>query len=182
MGSVTILASEAGNSPLLPPIDELIIGLIAFFLIFAVLAKKAFPNIAKTLDARADAIEGGIERAAKAQEEATRTLAAYQAQLEQARTEAAEIRTSAQAQGQAIVEEARAKASEAAAAEAARAVAQISAERATVAASLQKEVGDLAIALAGKIVGETLADDAKARATVDRFLDELEAQAKQAQR
>ena len=182
MGNVTILASEAGNSPLLPPTDEIIIGLIAFFLIFFVLAKKAFPSIAKTLDARADAIEGGLERAAKAQEEATRTLASYQAQLEQARTEAAEIRTSAQAQGAAIVEEARAKASEAAAAEAARAVAQISAERASVAASLQKEIGDLAVTLAGKIVGESLADDAKARASVDRFLDELEAQAKQAQR
>lgn len=182
MGHVTILAAEGGNSPLLPPIDELIIGLIAFFIIFFVLAKKAFPSIAKTLDARADAIEGGLERAAKAQEEATRTLVAYQAQLEQARTEAAEIRTSAQAQGHAIVEEARAKASEAATAEAARAVAQISAERASVAASLQKEIGDLAIVLAGKIVGESLADDVKARATVDRFLDDLEAQAKQAQR
>ena len=51
-----------------------------------------------------------------------------------------------------------------------------------MAASLQKEIGDLAVTLAGKIVGESLADDAKARASVDRFLDELEAQAKQAQR
>lgn len=179
MGNLFILASEEGNSPLLPPTDEIIIGLIAFFIIFAVLAKFAFPNIAKSLDARADAIEGGLARASAAQEEATRTLVQYQAQLEQARTEAAEIRTSAQAQGQAIVEEARSKASEAAAAEAARAVAQISAERATVASSLQKEIGELAITLASKIVGESLADDAKARATVDRFLDDLESQAKQ---
>mgnify|MGYP006274148617 FL=1 len=182
MGNWIIRASAEGNSPLLPPTDEIIIGLIAFFLIFFVLAKKAFPSIAKTLDARADAIEGGLARASAAQEEATRTLTQYQTQLEQARTEAAEIRTSAQSQGAAIVEEARAKAAEAASAEAARAVAQISAERTAVAASLQKEIGELALTLAGKIVGESLADDAKARATVDRFLDDLEAQAKQVQR
>ena len=41
--------------------------------------------------------------------------------------------------------------------------------------SLQREVGSLALELASRIVGESLADDQRARATVDRFIAELEA-------
>ena len=40
--------------------------------------------------------------------------------------------------------------------------------------SLQRDVGDLALQLASKIVGESLTDDERARATVDRFIAELE--------
>ena len=40
----------------------------------------------------------------------------------------------------------------------------------------------MAVTLAGKVVGETLTDDARARATVDRFLADLEAQAAEAGR
>ena len=60
-----------------------------------------------------------------------------------------------------------------------RAAEQIAAERDTVATSLKREIGELALDLAGKIVGESLADDARARATIDRFLTDLETQAEQ---
>ena len=59
----------------------------------------------------------------------------------------------------------------------ARADAAITAERASTIASLRSEVGTLALTLAGKVVGESLEDDARARATVDRFIADLEAQA-----
>ena len=76
-----------------------------------------------------------------------------------------------------MVEEARTEAAEAAAAVTARAEAAIAAERASTVASLRREVGTLAVSLAGKVVGESLEDDARARATVDRFIADLEAQA-----
>jgi F-type H+-transporting ATPase subunit b len=101
----------------------------------------------------------------------------YQAQLAEARTEAAQIRAQAQADKAAMVEEARTEAAEAAAAVTARAEASIAAERASTVASLRREVGTLAVSLAGKVVGESLEDDARARATVDRFIADLEAQA-----
>ena len=41
--------------------------------------------------------------------------------------------------------------------------------------SLRSEVGTLALDLAGGVIGETLSDDAKAKAVVDRFLADLEA-------
>ncbi len=173
-----LLAAEGGETPqvLAVPIDELIIGIIAFFLVFLLLAKVALPAIKRTLAERTDAIEGGIARAEAAQAEAERLAAQYREQLAQARTEAASIRAHAQADRAAVVEEARSEAAAAAAAVTARAEAQMAAERAQTIASLRREVGDLAVSLAGKVVGESLTDDVRARATVERFLAELEQQ------
>ena len=41
-----------------------------------------------------------------------------------------------------------------------------------------REVGTLALDLAGGVIGETLSDDQKAKSVVDRFLAELEASEK----
>lgn len=159
------------------PLDELVIGTVAFLLVFFALAKFAFPRINKTLEERADAIEGGIKRAQESQEEAAALLESYKSQLADARAEAAAIRNQAQTEKAAIIEQAKAEAAAAAAAVTERATASIEAERAQAVASLRRDVSALALDLAGKVVGETLQDDAKARATVDRFIADLEAQA-----
>ena len=52
--------------------------------------------------------------------------------------------------------------------------AQIEADRKSAAASLRGEVGTLATTLAGRIVGESLDDEARQSRVVDRFLTELE--------
>jgi F-type H+-transporting ATPase subunit b len=52
---------------------------------------------------------------------------------------------------------------------------QIEAERVVAVQQLRTEVGGLATSLAGKIVGESLDDDERARRTVDRFIADLEA-------
>jgi len=57
----------------------------------------------------------------------------------------------------------------------ATAQAQIEAERQSALVSLRSEVGTLAIDLASGVIGESLSDDAKATAVVDRFLADLEA-------
>ena len=168
---------EEMPSVLAVPIDELIIGTIAFFIVFGALAKLALPNIKKTLDARADAIEGGIKRAEEAQAESQRVLEEYRAQLAQAREEAASIRTQAQADRAAIVEEARNEARTAAAQVTAAAEQQLAADRAQATAQLTRQVGELAVTLAGKVVGTALSDDARIRQTVDDFLTDLERQA-----
>lgn len=51
---------------------------------------------------------------------------------------------------------------------------QIEAERAQAVGQLRAEVGGLATTLAGRIVGESLDDDERARRTVDRFIAELD--------
>lgn len=177
MSTLYLAAEQAEQQNILRvPLDELIIGTVAFLLVFFVLAKFAFPRINKTLEERADAIEGGIRRAQESQAEANELLESYKAQLASARAEAAEIRAQAQAEKSAIIEQAKTEAAAAAAAVTERASADIEAQRVQAVTSLRRDVSDLAITLASKVVGESLQDDAKARATVDRFITELEAQ------
>lgn len=102
------VAAEMEN-PLIPPIPELVIGLIAFLIVFGFLAKKLLPNINKVLDERREAIEGGIEKADAAQTEAQSVLEQYKAQLAEARHEAARLRQEAQEQGAVILQEMRAE-------------------------------------------------------------------------
>ena len=175
-----LTAGEGGEempNVLAVPLDEFIIGIIAFFVVFGVLGKLALPKIKQTLDERADLIEGGLKRSEEAQAEAQQVLEEYKAQLAQAREEASAIRTQAQADRTAIIDEARNEARQAAAAVTAAAEASLAADRAQAMSTLTRQVGELSVTLAGKIVGESLSDDARVRATVDAFLDDLERQA-----
>ena len=172
-----IIAAESEVNILRLPLDELIIGTLAFGIVFFALAKFAFPAISKTLEARADAIEGGLARAENSQAEAAAMLEEYRAQLADARGEAANIRAEAQAEKTVMIETARGEAAAAAATVTERAQAQIEAERSQAMASLRRDVSELALTLAGKVVGESLTDDARARASVDRFIADLEVEA-----
>lgn len=105
-----ILAQEGHKeNPLIPPWPEVVIGLIAFVIVFGFLAKKLLPNINKVLEERREAIEGGIEKAEAAQTEAQSVLEQYKAQLAEARHEAARLRQEAQEQGATLIAEMRAE-------------------------------------------------------------------------
>jgi F-type H+-transporting ATPase subunit b len=168
------LAAEASQNPLVPSGAELVIGTICFVLVFGVLAKMLMPRITQVLTERTDQIEGGLARAEEAQAEAQQLLEQYRQQLAEARHEAARLREEAREQGAQIIAELR----EQAQAEARRiteaAQAQIEAERQQALTALRTEVGTLATELASRIVGESLADQARQSRMVDRFLSELE--------
>ncbi|RKT06924.1 ATP synthase F0 subcomplex B subunit [Streptomyces sp. 3211.6] len=174
-----VLAAETEN-PLFPPIPELVIGLIAFVIVFGFLAKKLLPNINKVLDERREAIEGGIEKAEAAQTEAQSVLEQYKAQLAEARHEAARLRQEALEQGTALKEELRAEGQRQREEIIAAGHAQIAADRKAAAQALRQDVGKLATDLAGKLVGESLEDVARQSRTIDRFLGELEEKAEAA--
>ena len=169
---------EAAPSPLIPALYDIVWSAVCFVVILAVFWKVVLPRMQALLDARSAAIEGNIAKADEAQRKAEAALEEYTAQLADARKEAGEIRDAARDDGKKIVAEAK----DAASAEAARltssAHAQIEAERQSALVSLRSEVGTLALDLAGGVIGETLSDDAKAQAVVDRFLAELEASEK----
>ncbi len=128
----------------------------------------------KLLDERSAAIEGNISQASQTQAKAEAALEKYTAQLAEARAEAGTIRDLAHADGQKIVAASREQAAADAARIAASAHSQIEVDREAALVSLRKDVGSLALDLASAVIGETLADDAKATAIVDRFLDDLE--------
>jgi F-type H+-transporting ATPase subunit b len=168
------LAAEEKVNPLVPHTAELVVGAIAFSLLFIVLRKFVVPMFEKAFEARTQAIQGGIERAEKAQAEAQRALTQYTEQLSKAQSEAQTLREEARVQGAAIIEDLRAKAQEEAARITAAAHASIEAERQQAVTSLRNEVGALAVELASKIVGEALDDQARQSRIVDRFLEDLE--------
>lgn len=169
------LAGESPLGPLLPEHpEELIVGIALALIIAFVLAKVVVPIFERTYAERTAAIQGGIEKAEAAQNEAAAALAEYKAQLSTAREEASRIREDAKAQGAAIIADMRQQATEESGRLLANAKAQIEAERAAAVHQLRTEVGGLATTLAGRIVGESLDDDERARRTVDRFIADLE--------
>lgn len=173
MRSIQLAAAEELN-PLIPHTAEIIVGFIAFSLLYIVLRRTVVPRFEKAFTERTDAIQGGMERAEKAQIEAEAALKEYKAQLQDARGEAASIREEARLQASAVMEEVRVKAQEEANRIAASAQAAIESERQAAMISLRNEVGALATQLASKIVGEALDDQVRQSRVVDRFLEDLE--------
>jgi F-type H+-transporting ATPase subunit b len=99
--------ADSSLGPLSPSVAELVIGTIAFLIVFAVLYRVLMPRIQQTLTERTDQIEGGLQRAEEAQREAKQTLEQYQAQLAEARHEASRLRQDAQEEGARILAELR---------------------------------------------------------------------------
>lgn len=174
MLSVKYLGAAEAPNPILPIWEELVIGSIAFGLLAFVMLKYVWPMFERTYQARVEAIEGGIKRAEEAQSQANELLEQYRQQLAEARTEAATIRDEARADAASIKDDILAAARE----ERDRIIAagreQLAADRQSLLTELRAELGSLSVELASRIVGESLADEARKRGTVDRFLAELE--------
>lgn len=171
-----LVSSEAQKNPLLPADYDILWSAIIFLIILVAFWKVFLPKMQKMLDERANSIEGNIARAEEAQAKAEAVLNEYTSQLAEARREAGEIREAAQADAQKIVAKAREDALQEQSRILQAATAQLEAERQAAIVSLRKEVGVLALDLASGVVAESLADDARAQAQLDRLLKELEAQ------
>jgi len=172
---VFAVEEEHTPSPVLPIMEEIIVGSIAFAVLCFVLMKFVFPRMEDMYKARVEAIEGGIKRAEERQAEANVLFEQYKQQLAESRSEAARIRDEARNDAEGIKADVLAKARE----ESDRIIAAgketLAAERQTIVRELRAEVGTLAVDLAGRIVGESLADEARQRGTVERFMSELDA-------
>ncbi|MGG5171655.1 F0F1 ATP synthase subunit B [Pseudarthrobacter sp. J1738] len=167
---------EAAANPLVPNIWEIFVVLVGFAVLMFIVVKYVVPMFEKTFAERAEAIEGGIAKAEKAQAEASAALEEYKQQLTDARTEANRIREEARAEGAQILADLKEKAAAESARMTEQAHTQIEAERQAAVVSLRSEVGTLATTLAGRIVGESLNDDERSARVVDRFLSDLENQ------
>jgi F-type H+-transporting ATPase subunit b len=163
------------ESNFLVPNGTFWVELIAFAIMFFLLARYIVPPINRAMTNRQDAIRQQFADLDKARDDAKSAEEEFRAQIADARREAARIREEAREQGAAIVAEMRDQAQ----AEANRIVehahAQIEADRQQAVTSLRSEVGTLATQLAGRIVGESLDDQARQSRVVDRFLADLEA-------
>lgn len=174
MASALILAAGSEN-PLVPDFGEVVIGFITFSILSFVLIKKVFPRAEALYSERRDKIEGGLERAEKAQAQAHATLEQYRAQLAEARAEANAIREQAHEDARRIREEMRAQAETEREERQARFEQQLAAERAQAVGSLRREVGGIAMQLSERIVGHDLERGDTQRQLVDDFIAGLEA-------
>jgi F-type H+-transporting ATPase subunit b len=151
---------EAPN-PILPELNEIIWGGLAFLVLLGVLWKFGLPPIRNMVAQREDRIRADLERAEQAKVEAEGVLTQYQQQLADARQEAGrlidegrqaadQVRQDLIARAEADADEVRARAEE---------DTRLQVERAM--ADLRTQVADMSIGLAEKIVERNLDPNAQ---------------------
>jgi F-type H+-transporting ATPase subunit b len=140
---------------MIPNPYEVPFGAIVFLGLFGYV-RGLRPRLSRALAARADAIDGTLQRAADVEAEAAQLLEQCQALQAEARHEAAELRHEAMAQGARLVAEGRAEAQLRARRTVVTARADLASDRADAYAVLVPDVGELAVDLASRIVGEPL--------------------------
>ncbi|MEU6237277.1 hypothetical protein [Kitasatospora sp. NPDC047058] len=158
--------------PLKPEPAELIVGLACFFLMFWLLGRRILPRIDRVQADRRDATEGREECAEELRTEAELVRRTRERELADARHEAARIRQEAAEQGAAAIAAAREEGVRERDRLVAEANARIAVDQALAAVTLRQDVGELAVELAGRVVGESVSAVAARRGTVERFFDE----------
>ncbi|WP_291527184.1 F0F1 ATP synthase subunit B [Bifidobacterium sp. UBA744] len=144
--------------------------------IVAIFFYKFFlPKFQSVFDERAAKIEGGIAKAEKAQQEAEEAKDKYEKQLSGARIEASKIRDDARAEASHIIADARSRAETEAAQITANAQRSIASQQQQALVSLKGEVGVIATALAGKILGSKLEDNDVQSSMIDSLIDDVNA-------
>jgi F-type H+-transporting ATPase subunit b len=157
---------------LYPHWEELLVGALAFAVLFFFVWKWVLPRLGKLLDERRDKIQGELERAEQTRRSAEQELEQYRQQLAQAREESNKIIEEARRSAEQVRADIQAKAEREAAATVAKAQDEIRAERDRVFQELRSEVAEISVELAGRVVGESL--DAKThQRLIDEYLDEV---------
>jgi len=179
IASIMLQAEEhvEENDPkdLYPHLNELIVGALAFFILFFFMWKWVLPRVNAILEERRQKIQGQLEQAEATKREADQLLDRYRQQLAQARDEANRIIEEARTTSEDLRRDLQAKAEEQAQATVARAQDEIRAERDRVFEELRAQVGEIAVELAGRVVGEEL-DRAAHERLIDEYLDQVGSQ------
>jgi F-type H+-transporting ATPase subunit b len=179
LNALAVLATEEGAesggglSLVLPHPEELIAGILAFLIVFFFVWRRALPSINKTLEARQQAITGQLSEAENAKREAESLLADYKAQLADAKAEGNRIIEEARAAGEQLKADIVARAEEEASQTLAKAREEAQTEKARALAEARREVGEISVGLAEKIVGGSL-DGKMQQDLIDRYLADLE--------
>jgi F-type H+-transporting ATPase subunit b len=173
VAAAVTLAQESGSTnPILPAKNELIVGIIAFVVLFVILRRVALPRADQVLEERTENIEGKLKHAEEEREQAEQLLRQYRERLANAEDEAQRILDEARGNAERLRRDLMAKAQQ----EADRVVEQgretIRDERDQAVRQLRTEVGSLAVELATRVVGDSLDRDRQLR-LVDQYIEQL---------
>ncbi len=171
-GSMGDAGCDKAPSVIMPAANELFWGGLAFVVLFAALAKFAFPGIKKGMEGRSEKIRADLAQAETAKADATGVLEDYQRQLADARAESARIIEEARATADAMRRDLQTKAEADIAELRQRAAADVEAAKVQAVADLRGEVTALAIGAAEHVVQQNL-NDATNAALVDQFIAQV---------
>jgi F-type H+-transporting ATPase subunit b len=169
-----ILAQESGGStnPILPKTNELIVGIVAFVVLFALLWKIALPRANQVLEERTENIEGKLQQAERERQQAEELLRQYRERLASAEQEAQRLIDEGRANAERLRRDLMAKAEQ----EANRVIEQgreaIRGERDRAVRQLRTEVGSLAVELATRVIGDSLDRDRQLR-LIDQYMEQI---------
>jgi F-type H+-transporting ATPase subunit b len=163
---------QEAPSPILPDVNEIFWGGLAFLILLVLLWKFALPGVRDMMKQREERIRGDLERAEEAKTEGESVLAEYQGQLADARNEAGRIIEEARQSADQLKRDlaARAEADAAQIRERAQQDVRLATERAT--ADLQGRMAELTIELAEKVVQRSLDRDTQT-ALIESYISEV---------
>lgn len=177
IGSILAQAEEHGEEvseakDLYPAVGELIVGLLAFLILFVFTWKWVLPRFRQVVDERREKIQGEMEQAEQTRREAEKQLEDYRAKIAGAREEANGIIEEARATAEQLRRDTQAKAEQESQGIVARAQDEIRAERDRAFQELRSHVGAIAVELAERVVGQSLDEKAHQR-LIDEFIAEV---------
>lgn len=164
--------AEESTRIVLPELDELIFGAIAFFALLALLARVAFPALRRGLQQREQAIRAELERAEQARLEGEQMRESYERQIAEARTEADRIIREAHEAAEAARRDRVARAEEEARQIIDKARQDAEQEKHRAFADLQRVMADISIEAATRVLNKELSDPGAQRQLVEQFIAE----------
>ena len=159
-------------SILTPDFGLLFWMLLAFLIVFFLMAKYGFPIITKMVEDRKNYIDESLQKAHEANERLAGIQQESERLLAEARAKQAEILAQAKATGDSIVSEARKKEQADGAKLLQEAKAQIAAEKENALRDIRQTVADLSIVIAEKVVRQKLANNDEQQALIEQMLNE----------
>lgn len=153
--STTILAAEEKENFLLPN-GTFWVEAAIFAVVLFVMWRFVVPPVRDAMAQRREMIQRGLDEGRAADEKFRQAEERYEQALAEARSEAARIRDTARAEGQKNLDELRGQAGAEVARLRQRASEELARQREQVIGELQPHVRELAVALAGRVVGENV--------------------------
>ena len=160
-------------SILTPDLGLLFWMLLAFLVVFGVLAKFGFPVITKMVEERKQFIDDSLRKAHEASERLENIKQEGEAILQEAREKQALMLKEAAETRDAIVEKAQAKAREEGARLLGEAKAEIEQEKQAAIADIRRQVATLSVEIAEKVLQKELSGDQSQMDLIDRMLDDV---------
>ena len=162
-------------SILTPDLGLLFWMLLAFLVVFGVLAKFGFPAIINMVDERNKYIDESLRKAHEAQERLANIEKEGESILQEAREKQAQILREAAETRDAIVEQAQEKARTEGARLLDDAKIAIEQEKKAAIADIRSQVAALSVEIAEKVLKQNLKDEKSQMDLIDRMLDDISA-------